>query len=329
MPYYKLFKYESLVFEGGGMKGIAFTEVPKVLEDFHILSHIKSVAGTSAGSIISLLIALRYSPKSIKKIMVNLNFRDFKDTLLYTVRFYSLLFKTGMYNGNKFSEWLKYIIQYKLGDKEATFMDLYKQNGIELVVTGTSLNRNKTIYFSYKTYPDMPLWLAVRISISIPGYFEVVKYDNDIFVDGGIINNYPIWVFDDPQSYDFIHCNVSEDDKGNTLGFKLVTKDQLQTETITLPVITPPLFTMLYSLIESMTTWIDNQYKVSGYWDRTVGIDTLGIKSTDFNISESKKKALIANGRLITKRILCNKLDAIFDMKPEDELLIGRKLVLP
>ena len=37
---------------------------------------------------------------------------------------------------------------------------------------------------------------AVRMSISIPYFFEPVIVKKHVFVDGGILSNFPMWIFD-------------------------------------------------------------------------------------------------------------------------------------
>ncbi len=44
-------QFRNLVFEGGGVKGIAYAGAIGVLEDKEILPDIRRVAGTSAGAI--------------------------------------------------------------------------------------------------------------------------------------------------------------------------------------------------------------------------------------------------------------------------------------
>ena len=51
--------YENLVFEGGGVKGVAYSKVAYALEEYGVLKGIKKVAGSSAGSIMALLVALK------------------------------------------------------------------------------------------------------------------------------------------------------------------------------------------------------------------------------------------------------------------------------
>jgi len=131
----------------------------------------------------------------------------------------------GLYSGDGFIVWFAKLIGAKLGKPDATFTDLYKKTKNELVITGTNLNRKMQRLFHRRSDPDMPIWLAVRISISIPLFFVPVYYQDCLYVDGtpagpradrdsyqtvsigGLVTNFPLWVF----GAHHIICPVSSD----------------------------------------------------------------------------------------------------------------------
>lgn len=45
------YPFENLVFEGGGVKGLAFCGALKILEQKGIMANVKRLAGSSAGAI--------------------------------------------------------------------------------------------------------------------------------------------------------------------------------------------------------------------------------------------------------------------------------------
>src|ERR1044072_5361540 len=73
------YPFTNLVFEGGGVKGVAFGGALEVLDQQGILSQIENVAGTSAGAITATIVALGYSADYVKNEMLNLDFKTFKD----------------------------------------------------------------------------------------------------------------------------------------------------------------------------------------------------------------------------------------------------------
>jgi len=73
------YHFRNLVFEGGGVKGIAYVGALEVLKSKGILQNINRVGGTSAGAINALLLGLNYSPTETKNILSKLNFKNFLD----------------------------------------------------------------------------------------------------------------------------------------------------------------------------------------------------------------------------------------------------------
>lgn len=78
MPHSK-YPFRNLIFEGGGVKGIAYSGALAVLEQRGILRRIKRVGGASAGAINASLLAIGYSLGEIRDILANLDFRNFMD----------------------------------------------------------------------------------------------------------------------------------------------------------------------------------------------------------------------------------------------------------
>ncbi|MEJ6662522.1 MAG: patatin-like phospholipase family protein, partial [Bacteroidia bacterium] len=147
----------------------------------------------------------------------------------------------GYYKTDKLIEDLGKVMAAKGFSPDLTFEELYiaHQSGKNvklLYLTGANLTDQKTEVFSHETYPTMQVLDAVRISISIPMYFEAVfmqpdgslveKKDADsttkVMVDGGVLDNYPFFVFDtlvtvNSGDNSYYKCNI------HSLGIKLET----------------------------------------------------------------------------------------------------------
>ena len=185
--YAQIPKYENLVFEGGGIRGIAYAGVLKELENSGIIKDITRVGGTSAGAITALMISLGYSSKEIYEIISETKFQKFNDgEFIFFGGLTRLSGKYGWYKGNKFTRWLEKIIEAKTGNAEITLQELQDEKFKQLYVTGTCLNQQKLLVFSADTYPQMKVKDAVRISMSVPLYFEAVFIDSV----GKVYNNY-------------------------------------------------------------------------------------------------------------------------------------------
>ena len=100
------YNFKNLVFEGGGVKGIAYGGALEVLQSMNILPGIKRVAGTSAGAINATLLALGYSYREVSDIISKTNFKDFEDGSLLS-ELLGLTKKYGWYKGDKFRSWIE------------------------------------------------------------------------------------------------------------------------------------------------------------------------------------------------------------------------------
>ena len=62
---------------------------------------------------------------------------------------------------------------------------------------GTNLSTGYGEVFSVEHTPNMRILDAVRVSMSIPLFFSAVRAaSGDVYVDGGLMNNYPVKLFD-------------------------------------------------------------------------------------------------------------------------------------
>ena len=95
------YPYKNLVFEGVGVKGVAYGGVFEVPEQRQITPQIKSVAGTSAGTSTATMMSPNYSAAEFLKIMMTLNFEKFEDgcDLIGPFR---LIRQFGWFKGNYF-----------------------------------------------------------------------------------------------------------------------------------------------------------------------------------------------------------------------------------
>ena len=226
---------KNLVFEGGGVRGIAYAGALRVLEERGSLSAVERVGGTSVGAVTALLVALGYRADEMTAILTDLKIGQFNDGRWFFVGgLHRLLRRYGWYRGERFERWVETLIQRKTGTTTLTFRQLHERRGEgfrDLFVTGTDLTEQKTVVFSYQHTPDVPIRTAIRISMSVPLYFGAVFTDDQyhivrkprkgqsyhVLVDGGLTANYPIHLFD-----------VDGKPNPETLGLKLERPEQIR-----------------------------------------------------------------------------------------------------
>ncbi len=319
------YHFKNLVFEGGGVKGIAYIGAMDVLQKKQILPDIKRVGGTSAGAINALLFGLGYTNAETREIFLNMDFDNFLDDKWGIARDTKRLIKEfGWYKGDSFKKWIKRMISYKTGNPNTTFADLKaeeKTKGYrELYFVGTNISTGYSEIFSYEHTPDMKLADAVRISMSIPLFFTAVKSGGNVYVDGGLLNNYPIKIFDREGYIDNENASLEVDyyTKHNadltenpylynkeTLGFKLDNSKEIG---LFKDGEKPPsrkvkhIFHYIKYLIDTLVEFQSNQHMHGDDWQRTIYVDTLGVKTTDFDITKEQKLELIESGRVNTEK---------------------------
>ncbi|XP_072015107.1 uncharacterized protein [Amphiura filiformis] len=191
------YPFENVAFEGGGNKGSAYIGAIRVLEEIGVWKNIRRISGASIGAISAAWAAVGYTSYEIE----DLCDRDLK-RICHDAKFglMNLYRSYGWHPGSRLYKWLGTTFEDKTGDPDITFFELYRKYGRELCITTTNLNQLDCVYCHVKTTPDLPIRMAIRMSLSIPGVFSPVKYNmyttSDLFVDGGLLCNYPIQVFD-------------------------------------------------------------------------------------------------------------------------------------
>ena len=235
--------YQNLVMEGGGIRGFAYVGAFEVLDSLHILKDIKRVGGTSAGAIEAMLLSLGYTISEMKTVAMHIPLKQLNDGFVLG-GFRRMKKDLGFFKGIASAAWIEQLIENKTGDGNITFGELHRQSAAkgykDLYVTGTDLTYQCLRIFSYESYPNMKIKDAVRISMSVPLYFRpvyindsgVVFQKNDasslhLMVDGGLLSNYPIEMFDSEQ-YGACIQNSGIKQNTETLGLLLEKPEQIE-----------------------------------------------------------------------------------------------------
>lgn len=227
--------FKNLVFSGGGVLGIAYLGLLHSLYERHIIEDIQRVAGTSAGAITACLTSFNLPFSEMKSMADSLDYtniplkdasdgnkliaHDTNPTDRLFDNFdcvYRFLKNFGWYSSNYFYNWIKVQINnqfnpllklppYTFADFNDTQLHKDERPFKELYMIGTDITQGTYSTFSYETTPNMEVAEAVRISMSIPLFFECIhssgaaaspKTLSHIYSDGGLLYTYPIDLFD-------------------------------------------------------------------------------------------------------------------------------------
>lgn len=318
------YNFRNFVFEGGGVKGIAYLGALDMLNEKEIISNIQRVGGTSAGAINAVLLGLGFTSEETKEILWSLDFNNFMDDSWSIIPDMDrLINQFGWYKGDYFRDWIGKLIKEKTGNSETTFADIEamkKTRGFKsLYFMGTNLSTSFSEVFSAEHTPRICIADAVRISMSIPLFFAAKRsVRGDVYVDGGVLDNYPIKLFDrkkyldsenftEPDYYKKINSQFVDAERPisnyvynkETLGFRLDTKAEIS---VFRDHAEPPdkkvdnFFEYTWALINTIKEAQQSSHLHNDDWARTIYIDTIGVNTTDFNLPDSKKKALVKSG---------------------------------
>ena len=309
--------YKNLVMEGGGIKGIAYGGALAALEEKGILKNIIRVAGTSAGAIQASLLAIGYTPDEITDIIANTPIEAFNDDGFIAKGTKRLFSEYGWYRGDSFLSTLESLIAKRTGNAHLTFADLHELAKSypfrDLYVVGANLSSQKTVVFSYESYPNMRIADAVRVSMSIPLYYRALWVNPEgvviqsptaedkcqLFVDGGILMNYPISIFDHTKYMDIYQQEECSIFNYETLGFRLDRQEQIDQEITNGHGIAPYEITDFGSYMSALSSILMRNVSPPHPNDifRTVYINDLGVGAKVRAVPEEEKLALMKSGK--------------------------------
>lgn len=317
------------VFEGGGVKGIAFAGAIASAEKDAGVQEWVNLAGTSAGSIVAALLVTGYDAAGLQKILSDAVYSRFADCgpggMWVGGLFKAVVRLRGMAPGAYFLEWMTEQLAAsplakRLGKSELTFGDVkrndlppieelpditpekYERAKYRLHVIGSDVTTGRMIILpdDLPDYEDehgkpfdkdsFPIVDAVRMSMSYPFLFTPVvlhRHGMPVYVvDGGLLSNFPIWLFDSPHP------------KRPTWGFRLHAGANVQ-EGLPYRKIPRPLWEvpLLKAMFSAATEAWDREQMEQVVSARTVSIPTHDIATTNFGLTRTDADNLYGWGQ--------------------------------
>lgn len=186
-------KIDTLSLGGGGYYGILNISLIKHLEEMNEIQNIKKVYCVSVGTLFGLLILLGYTSQECINLILNDLSLD-KMVEIKPENIFHLWDKLGINDGSYLEGIIKTCLQSKGFSPYITFKELFEETQKELHVGISYVFKKDFELVNHKTYPDMPVWLALRASTAIPLIFQPLHdtTSNDYLCDGGVLCNNPI-----------------------------------------------------------------------------------------------------------------------------------------
>ena len=298
---------KALVLSGGGTLGVAeVSSIIKLSELGLNMKNIKSVSGSSVGSIISTAIACGGSLDYIKSKMESLDFNKLKNKSFILCDAIRLLRKYGLYSMEEVRNLISEVLIDLVGNKDITFKQLFDKTGIHLTITYLSFNYGRTIFADYKYEPESLVREAVVKSAAIPVFYEAYfegkgKKHKEVIVDGGVMANFPMEI---PHLQGYKHEDI--------LGLKFISSDTRKTvEDKGQPGTEEEwkegptnILDYLNDLIQILRDQAMKVHVKENDWKNTVKIDVGNLSSTDFDMTEEDKEWLYKQGEIASEKYL-------------------------
>jgi NTE family protein len=348
--------YADAVFEGGGVKGTAFIGALRCFDDVGIKW--RKLAGTSAGAITASILATQRPMDELEAIISQLDYNTFLtqknrfifngspendlENPIWMLLNLILARQKGQYSSEPFFRWLQEV----LGEEVKTFQPFidvppdtpwYQQRDLrivvsdisqkEMVVLPTDLDNSVKYVIDKNTTkildkPDFPVAEAVRLSMTIPLFFEPGELwrttsrgasnpqTRSIIVDGGVLSNFPLWIYD---------AQPNQCPKCPTFGFELVEggakipdddecvsddSDQQSSASSENSSEIKGAIGVLGGVLETMMLGRDRRHLRFNDQGRVIDIPTLDVSATAFNLDNDTKDFLYTQGYRAARNFL-------------------------
>lgn len=318
------------VFEGGGVKGIAFAGAISAAEEELGVRTWVNVAGASAGAIVAALLAAGYDAAALKRTLADTRYERFADygpggkwlgAPLNALR------SRGIARGEYFRSWLsERFAESPLGKAEPTFADVARDDlpsdlpesqrevaKYRLRVIASDITEGRMLIIpddieEYETEDGLRLRKdsfsvveAVRMSMSFPFFFDPVTLYRagkpHLIVDGGLLSNFPVWLFDSPEQI-----------KRRTWGFRLhggMGAEAPPYRGVSRPFWALPMARAMF--FAATEAWDRRMSRMSEV--RTVSIPTGAVSTLNFELTDEERDFLYDSGHTTAREFFRTQAD--------------------
>ena len=268
-------KINTIVLSGGGVKSASYIGALNSLFSHIPKEQITHYVGTSSGGIFSVLLAIGYSCNELQKILMKYDFKQ----LLNDMNYDDVICNYGISEGEYIAKFYTELLEIK--NCNITFAELYNKIKIKITITITNFTAQHVEYWNHETTPNNTLLAAMLATSRVPIFFTPYQYNNNLYLDGGVINNYPI--------------NYVENELDNAIGFCLMEKrnpDNIKN------LVNYMMY--VFALTCNSNIILLNQ----NYIKKTIFIHIDDVDFMDFDINDDQKISMVATGAELTEKYI-------------------------
>ncbi len=185
-------KITNLVISGGAYYGFSIYGALRTLNQmnkYHI-SDIKNIYGTSIGTVIGCIIAMNYDWKTLDDYLITRPWHQTFPVNLNTV--FNAYSNCGIFDKRFIQTIMHPLLLGKHMDPNITLKGFYNATQVKMNFVTTNIETVTQEVFSHESHPDILLTDALYFSCCVPVLFRPEHYNGIIYLDGGILNNYPL-----------------------------------------------------------------------------------------------------------------------------------------
>lgn len=195
----------SIVLSGGGTRCISFVGALLFLRRRGFLAGVTRWYCCSAGSLIAMLFVLGISDTLIKKFVLEFDFEKSRDINAESVLSLSETF--GVDRGFALRKMISRLLEsIRSKSNTWTLQEFREQTGHDMHFFISNVTTSQPFFASAASHPDLFVLDAIYATMAIPFYFQPYKYNNELWCDGMLGQNFP-WAY------------IPEEHKSTALGF--------------------------------------------------------------------------------------------------------------
>lgn len=198
---------KNLILSGGALRSCSHIGCIKYLEEQNALDSIDTFIGTSAGSLVSFCVCLGMKSNDMRvalKEFIHLQ----KECPPNIDNLLNIFYTMGATDGEVLLKFVSKQLQKYAKVNNMSFIEFAKFSGKNFVVYAARLPTLDSVYFSVDTTPDLDIATAIRASCSLPLVFTPVRIKDDIFIDAGLVYNFPFDYVKKNRLHDTLGVNI-------------------------------------------------------------------------------------------------------------------------
>ena len=182
----------NIVISGGGVDILSFYGALRESNKRGLwdISNIKSIYSTSAGSMLGVMLLLKYDWDTLDNYIINRPWQN-----VFKCNMYSIIHsfqERGVFDIKIVEEMFLPLFKGKDISIDITMQELFELTNVDLHIYTVDINLFEIVDISHKTHPNWRVIEAIYVSSSLPFIFKPLIKDSICYTDGGVLLNYPL-----------------------------------------------------------------------------------------------------------------------------------------